>query len=201
MNYFVTAIDTDSGKTLVSAVLTEMLQCDYWKPIQSGPPRDTDTVSSLVSCNDTVFHDESYVLGTPASPHYSAELDGVLIDLSKIILPTDNQLVIEGAGGLLVPLNNEDTIADLIPLVQAEVVLVSNLYLGSINHTLLTIEELKRRGLPVKGIIFNGEANRASEDIILQKSGYRRLLDIPKLAKVDKETVRELAKELKENWE
>ena len=153
-------------------------------------------VTSTASTNKGIFNYEliSWVIGC-------YNIIAKDRDLSKIILPTDNQLVIEGAGGLLVPLNNEDTIADLIPLVQAEVVLVSNLYLGSINHTLLTIEELKRRGLPVKGIIFNGEANRASEDIILQKSGYRRLLDIPKLAKVDKETVRELAKELKENWE
>ncbi|MEQ9231826.1 MAG: dethiobiotin synthase [Cyclobacteriaceae bacterium] len=200
MNYFITAIGTDSGKTLVSAILTEMLQCDYWKPIQSGDPRDTLTVKFLVSNKFSSFHSESYLLKTPASPHYSAHVDGVNIELDKILLPTNNQLVIEGAGGLLVPVNEEEVIADLISQVRAEVVLVSNLYLGSINHTLLTVEELKRRDLKVKGIIFNGESNPSSEEIILSKSGYPCLLRIPELGEVNKEVVRKLARELNENW-
>lgn len=201
MNFFVTAIDTDSGKTLVSAILTEMLQCDYWKPVQAGQPADTDMVRELVSNSKAVFHKETYFLNTPASPHYAAEVDEVKIELDEISLPTDNQLVIEGAGGLLVPLNNTDVIADIIPQMNAEVVLVSNLYLGSINHTLLTVEELKRRNLSVKGIIFNGEPNKASEQIILAKSGYRCLLRIPKLEIVNQDVVRRLAEELKKNWE
>lgn len=200
MNYFVTAIGTDSGKTLVSAVLTEMLGCGYWKPIQSGDPRDTLTVKSLVTNLSSSFEEETYYLKTPASPHFSAEVDGVKIRLDEILLPTDNQLVIEGAGGLLVPLNDQDTIADIVPRVNAEVILVSNLYLGSINHTFLTIEELKRRGLAAKGIIFNGESNPASEDIILKKSGWPCLLKIPQLDKVDKNTVHQLANQLKKNW-
>lgn len=200
MNYFVTAIGTDSGKTLVSAVLTEMLGCGYWKPVQAGEPRDTAEVQRLVSNPACQFNKESYLLGTPASPHYAAEVDGVKIALDRFLLPTENQLVIEGAGGLLVPLNENDVIADMIPLMKAQVVLVSNLYLGSINHTLLTIEELKRRNLEVKGIIFNGEPNPASEDIILKKSGYRRLLDIPKLEEITPEVVKKLVKELRRNW-
>ena len=200
MNYFITAIGTDSGKTLVSAIITEMLRSDYWKPIQAGEPKDTDGVKSLISNTTSQFHPEAYLLKTPASPHYAAEMDNIQIDTKDVTLPSDNQLVIEGAGGLLVPLNNVDTIADVIPNMNAEVVLVSNLYLGSINHTLLTIEELKRRCLKVKGIIFNGPENPASEKIILSKSGYTCLLRIPQLDEVNKENVRQLANELKENW-
>lgn len=200
MNYFVTAIGTDSGKTLVSAILVEMLGCGYWKPIQAGDPRDTLTAQALVSNPSSTFENESYFLKTPASPHYAAEVDGVKINLDQVKLPTENQLVIEGAGGLLVPLNEQETIADLTAHLSAEIVLVSNLYLGSINHTLLTVEELKRRKLPVKGIIFNGESNPASEAIILKKSGYKCLLRIPKLSEVNNKSVSQLARELRKNW-
>jgi dethiobiotin synthetase len=200
MNYFITAIGTDSGKTLVSAIVTEMLGCGYWKPIQAGFPRDTETVQSLVSNYQCHFHQEQYLLQTPASPHYAAQVDGVHIEVKDIQMPKDDTLVIEGAGGLLVPINNEDVIADLIPVLNADVILVSNLYLGSINHTLLTVQELKRRRLKVKGIIFNGQPNGASESIILQKSGYECLLRIPKLDVVNKETVRMFAEKLSANW-
>ena len=201
MNYFVTAIGTDSGKTLVSAIISQMLGCHYWKPIQSGEPRDTLTVKSLVTNPNCHFMQEAYLLNTPASPHYAAQVDGRYIDLNKIVLPTKNQLVIEGAGGLLVPLNSEKTIADMIPNFNAEVVLVSNLYLGSINHTLLTVEELKRRNIFVKGLIFNGTSNRSSEDIILKKSGYRCLLKIPQLNEVNPMVVTQFAHKLRKNWE
>src|SRR4051812_35331298 len=105
MNYFVTGIDTDSGKTLISAILCEALQADYWKPVQAGFPRDSDTVKSLISNPITKIHPEKYLLKTPASPHASARIDGVEIVLENFILPlTNNQLIIEGAGGCLVPL-------------------------------------------------------------------------------------------------
>ncbi len=200
MNYFITAIGTDSGKTLVSAIVTEMAGCGYWKPIQAGLPRDTETVQSLVSNYKCHFHPEQYLLQTPASPHYAAEVDGVQIRVADMGLPTEDILVVEGAGGLLVPINNEEVIADLIPALNAEVILVSNLYLGSINHTLLTIEELKRRKLKVKGLIFNGKPNAASEAIILHKSGYPCLLRIPHLDVVDKEIVRAYAEKLRDKW-
>jgi len=200
MIYFITAIGTDSGKTLVSAIVTEMLGCGYWKPIQAGFPRDTETAQNLVSNNECHFHKEQFLLQTPASPHYAARVDGVRIRVEDVRLPTNDRLVIEGAGGLLVPVNDEEVIADLIPALNAEVILVSNLYLGSINHTLLTIEELKRRKLNVKGIIFNGEPNAASEEVILKKSGYACLLRIPKLHEVNKDAVRMFAEKLRENW-
>ena len=160
MNYFVTAIHTDSGKTLVSAILTEMLEANYWKPIQSGEPKDTDAVKRLVSNSKTQYFEEAYFLKTPASPHASAIIDGVQIELNQIVLPdSTSDLVIEGAGGVLVPLNDKDMVIDIASQIDCEVILVSNLYLGSINHTLLTYELLKSRGLKVKGLIFNGESN------------------------------------------
>lgn len=201
MNYFVTAIGTDSGKTLVSAILTEMLQADYWKPVQAGYPRDTETVQSLISNDKSRFYNEAYLLKTPASPHASAKLDNVHISLEEIIPPVSNRdLVIEGAGGILVPLNDNDVVLDILSRVSAEIILVSNLYLGSINHTLLTAEVLKGRGLSVKGIIFNGKSNKESESIILKKTGYRELLKIDHEDVVDKGTVLKYAKNLKSCW-
>ncbi|MEQ9423057.1 MAG: dethiobiotin synthase [Cyclobacteriaceae bacterium] len=198
MRYFVTAIGTDSGKTLVSAIVTEALQADYWKPVQAGEPRDTATVQSLITNSRSRFHPESYMLHTPASPHAAAKIDRVEIRLDDIKPPeTENHLVVEGAGGLLVPLNNNDCIIDLIRHLDMEVILVSNLYLGSINHTLLSCEALSNRNINVKGIIFNGPSNSESEDIILNKSTYPQLLKIDQLPEVNKDVVANLAAKLR----
>ncbi|HVD97421.1 MAG TPA: dethiobiotin synthase [Cytophagaceae bacterium] len=203
MNYFVTAIGTDSGKTLVSAILTEALQADYWKPIQSGPDRDVETVIKLTNNGHSFFYQESYYLSKPLSPHAAAKADGVTIDLTRVLLPDNNgnHLVIEGAGGVLVPLNDQDFVIDLAVKFEAEVVLVVNHYLGSINHSLLTVQELKRRNIKVKGIIFNGPPNPESEDIILKHSGYKCLLRILPENKIDQETVTRYAIKLFENWD
>ncbi|CAD5252945.1 MULTISPECIES: dethiobiotin synthase [unclassified Imperialibacter] len=199
--YFVTAIGTDSGKTLVSAIVCEALHADYWKPIQAGMPRDTDTVQSLVSNEKTQFHSEAYLLNTPASPHAAAKADGVEISMTKIKLPqTNNCLIIEGAGGLLVPLNDYDFVSDLIIEFKAEVILVANLYLGSINHTLLSAEYLKTHKVPVAGIIFNGPANPESEQIIMAKTGWPVLLHIHQEEKIDTEVVKKYAAQLNKNW-
>ncbi len=201
MNYFVTAIGTDSGKTLVSAIVCEALGADYWKPVQSGLPRDTETVASLVSNTNTIFHPERFLLKTPASPHAAAKIDGVKIRLDSFQLPpTRNTLVVEGAGGCLVPLSEHHLIIDLVSRLNLEMILVSNLYLGSINHTLLTCEAIKKRNLPVKGIIFNGEANEESERIILHYTNLRCLLRIRKEPAINREVVKAYALELKENW-
>ena len=201
VNYLITAIGTDSGKTLVSAIITEALKADYWKPVQSGLPRDTDTVTSLITNAETVFHAERHLLKTPASPHAAAKIDEVQIQLDDFTLPrTDRDLVVEGAGGMLVPLNDEDYVIDFASALDLEIVLVSNLYLGSINHTLLSIEALKNRGLKVKGIIFNGPSNPESERVIEKKSGWPVLLRIPQLDIVNKETVQRLSEELLINW-
>lgn len=201
MRYFVTAIGTDCGKTLVSAILCEALMADYWKPVQSGFPRDTEVVKSLVINDRTNFHPEAYLLKTPASPHASAKIDKTTIHVSSMLLPeTSNHLVIEGAGGCLVPLNDEEFMIDLIPRFDAEAILVSNLYLGSINHTLLTAEALRTRKIKVKGLVFNGEPNEESERIILHHTKVRCLLRITREEKITREVVRKYASLLKENW-
>ena len=167
---FVTGIGTDVGKTVVSAILVEKLKADYWKPIQSGDLDNSDTmkVQALISNPISKFHPEAYRLTQPYSPHKSADLDGVTIDLDHITLPkTDNQIIIEGAGGLMVPLNNQHFIIDLIQKFDAEVVLVVKHYLGSINHTLLSLELLKQKKIKVKALIFNGDSDEYSEKIIL----------------------------------
>jgi dethiobiotin synthetase len=201
MNYFVTGIDTDSGKTLVSAILCEALQADYWKPIQAGTPRDSDAVSSLVTSNTFKAHPETHLLKTPASPHAAAKIDNIYISLSDFKIPeSNNTIIIEGAGGCLVPINDHDFVIDIISHLKTEVILVADLYLGSINHTLLTIEALQNRNLLIKGIIFNGESNPESERIILLHSKLKCLLRIVKENTVDKSTVKKYASQLKENW-
>ena len=196
MNYFVTAIDTDSGKTLASAILCEALQADYWKPVQAGFPRDSEVVAGLVSNGTTTVHPETYLLTTPASPHAAAKIDGVSIEIEKFRVPPSKNLVIEGAGGILVPLNDSHFIVDLISHFDASIVLVSDLYLGSINHTLLTVEAIRRRNLPLKGIIFNGGLNTESQRIILHHAGVPELLHITKENTITRQTIRKYADEL-----
>ena len=189
---FITGIGTGIGKTIVSAVLVEKLKADYWKPVQSGDLDSSDTmkVKSLVSNKTTVYHPEAYRLTQPYSPHKSAALDGVTIDPKKITLPeTTNTLIIEGAGGLMVPLNDDYMMIDLIKRLNAEVALVSQFYLGSINHTLLSLSALKQHGIPVKGIVFNGEKDDYTKDIILSYSKVRLLGCLHRLDKIDKRAV------------
>ncbi|TBW29878.1 dethiobiotin synthase [Gramella sp. KN1008] len=166
--YFITGIGTEVGKTIVSAIVTEALKADYWKPVQAGDLDNSDThkLRRLVKNDETVFHDNAYALNTPMSPHAAADIDNVKIRVIDIKPPkTEKDLVIEGAGGLLVPLNDKETIIDLISKDHI-VVLVSRHYLGSINHTLLSIEALKNRGIDKIGIIFSGEENPSTEDAI-----------------------------------
>lgn len=191
--YFITGIGTGIGKTLISAILIEKLKADYWKPIQSGDldTSDSITLGSLISNNQTVIHPESYRLTQPLSPHLSARLDGIEIDLNKINMPlTDNNLIIEGAGGLMVPLNEDELIIDLIKKLNVEVILVSQNYLGSINHTLLSVNLLKQYKIPIKGIIFNGDENVETERYIQQYTKIKKLGSVPSLKNIDKEKVK-----------
>ncbi len=201
--YFITAISTDSGKTLVSAIVTNALQADYWKPIQAGTEQtDSASMRKMLRSGHSVIHPEAYVFELPASPHAAAKAEGVEIDLARIQLPdtSGNDLVIEGAGGILVPLNDTAVVADLITQFDAEVILVSNHYLGSINHTLLTAQELKRRNIRVKGIIFNGPSNPETENIILKHTGYKTLLHVYPEAQITDEVLSLYAIKLFENW-
>jgi dethiobiotin synthetase len=183
MKLFITGIGTDVGKTIASSILVEALEADYWKPIQAGDLDNSDThkVEKYVSNTTTTFHENAYALRTPASPHYAAEIDGITIDVKKIIEPTiTNHIVIEGAGGILVPINSTDCVIDLIQP-DYKVIVVSRHYLGSINHTLMTIEILKSRKLNVAGIIFSGDENKATESIILEKT------NVPMIGRMDNE--------------
>lgn len=172
MKLFITGIGTDVGKTITSAIVTQALEADYWKPVQAGDLDNSDShkIQRYIGNNKTIIHENSYKLNTPASPHLAAAIDGITIDLKKIVEPkTKNHLVVEGAGGLLVPLNDNDCIIDLIKP-DYKIILVSRHYLGSINHTLLSFEALKSRNLKVVGIIFSGNENKATEEIILNKT-------------------------------
>lgn len=200
--FFITGISTEVGKTIVSAIVTEFLQADYWKPIQAGDLENSDTikVERLISNHKTTFHKNAYALTTPASPHLSAQIDNVQIDLQRIARPkTDNHLVIEGAGGLYVPINQIHTIADLI-LPSDKVIVVSRHYLGSINHTLLTYEALKNRKLSVYGVIFSGNENQSTESIILEKTGMKMLGRIDDEPYFDKNVISYYAQKISKWW-
>lgn len=194
--FFISGIDTNVGKTLVSAIFTEALQADYWKPVQAGYEEgtDTNTVKSLVSNTTSFFHPEAYLLKNPVSPHYAAILENIELDEKKIIQQYKNMhrsgsLIIEGAGGLMVPINKRCLVLDLIQSIGIPVVLVVKNYLGSINHTLLSLQILKNKGIPVQGMVFSGIESAASKTFILEYSQVPCILDIPVLASIDPETV------------
>ena len=177
MKLFITGIGTDVGKTIASAIITEALEADYWKPVQAGDLHHSDShkIQKYLFNIKTKIFENAYALQTPASPHFAAELDGIAIDVNKIQEPkTKNHLVVEGAGGVFVPLNDTDCVIDLIQP-DYKVVVVSRHYLGSINHTLLTVEALQNRKLNIAGILFNGDENPATESIILKKTGLKML--------------------------
>jgi len=194
---FVTGIGTDVGKTLVSSILVEALQADYWKPVQTGSFFSTDTakVQKWISNTVSKIHPETYCLKQYMSPHAAAELEGTEIKLANINIPeTDKTLIIEGAGGLMVPLNRSEFMIDMIAKFDAEVILVVQNYLGSINHTLLSVEALKSRGLNVLGLIFNGPPHQLSEDIILDTTKLKLLGRINKETDLDKSVISRYAK-------
>ena len=201
--YFVTGIGTDVGKTVVSAIIVEALQADYWKPVQAGElsHSDTHSVQELISNSKSVMHGHNYALKTPMSPHAAAEIDGVEIDLNQINEPeTDNNLVIEGAGGLLVPLNERETILDIIKE-DYKVIVVSRHYLGSINHTLLTLNALKTNGIQVAGVVFNGTMHPSTEDIIKKMGRVKEIGRIDEEALVDKAVIKKYAELFKSRLE
>ena len=180
----VTGTDTDVGKTVFAAALTAASGAAYWKPIQSGldDGGDAATVVRLgVPVADVL--PEAYRLTTPCSPHRAAEIDGVTIDLDRLTPPTpEGRLVVEGAGGALVPVTRGTLYADLFARWGFPVVIVARTELGTINHSLLTIEALRARGVPVLGIAFNGDAYQDSEAIIARLGRVRRLGRLPRLA-------------------
>jgi len=198
--YFVTGIGTGVGKTIVSAMLAEALEADYWKPVQAGNAEtDSQFVRQVVSNSKSIIHQEAYSLAMPASPHIAGREQGVRIDIKQIIdkLPvTANTLIIEGAGGFMVPLNETDFVCDLIYQLKATVIIVSRNYLGSINHSLLTARFCRQMNLPVAGWIFNDQYLQY-EDEIVGWSGYPKLASVPALAETHPASIRTLASRLR----
>ena len=201
---FITGIGTGIGKTVVSAIVTEALQADYWKPIQAGFEEGTDSelVKSLISNTNTTIHPEVYKLKMPASPHIAARKEGVEISLKRIVensphAPLGDGGIIEGAGGIMVPLNDKEFVIDLIEKLKAKVILVSRNYLGSINHSLLTASICKQRGIEVIGWIFNNQYLDYENEIV-EWSGYPKIASIPWAEKIDKAFVLQQAELIKE---
>lgn len=198
--YFITGISTEVGKTIAAAIVTEALEADYWKPIQAGDLEHSDThkIKQFISNKKSVFHENAFALNTPMSPHAAAEIDGITINLKDIIAPkTENHLVIEGAGGLLVPLNDNDTILDLIQP-DYKVIVVSRHYLGSINHTLLTVNLLKEKGFDVS-LIFSGNEHKTTENIIQKMTNITVIGRIDEEPYFDENVIAEYAEKFREN--
>lgn len=192
---FVTGISTEVGKTLAAAIMVEALEADYWKPIQAGnlEASDNHRIAGLISNDKTVIHKNSYALNTAMSPHAAAEIDGVSIEMERISEPgTANHLIIEGAGGLLVPINPRETILDIIRP-NYKIIVVSRHYLGSINHSLLTIGCLQEKGFEV-AVLFNGNAHPTTENIILEKTGVQSIGRIAEEPVINKNIVQKYAR-------
>ncbi len=199
MRYFVTGIDTEVGKTVVSAVLVQALTANYWKPIQSGDLEHSDShkILELIS-KKIMIYPESYRLTQPLSPHLSAKLDGIEIKLKDIIPPSSTNLIIEGAGGVMVPIDEKGTyVTDIIPFCDVEVILVTKNYLGSINHTLLSIQYLQSKNYKIKGIVVTGEENKETEAIITQNTGVPILFHIPMTDDLSKQFIKEQATKIR----
>ena len=172
--------------------MVHALKADYWKPIQAGGLEfgDAERVKSLAGLNCQKVHSTIYGLTQPMSPHAAAKVDGVEIQLDQIQFPkTDNKLIIEGAGGLLVPLNERQTIINLVTHLNIPLILVCGVYLGSINHSLLTISEAERKGIEIAGLVFFGEQNEESERIILKMSGMKKLGGVYPQGKITSENI------------
>lgn len=190
---FITGTGTDVGKTLVSAIVTEALRADYWKPVQAGYAEGTDSlwIQSMISNPVSVIHPELYRLQMPASPHLAAPAENKRITIQEIVahIPqAKNQLIIEGAGGLMVPLNEKELILSLIKKLNARVIIVSRNYLGSINHSLLTAAVLKKEKIHVAGWIFTDDYKNYDEEIA-HWSGYPLIARIKHLPVISKETI------------
>ncbi|CCG07976.1 dethiobiotin synthase [Pararhodospirillum photometricum] len=188
----VSGTDTGIGKTVVAAALTQALNAAYWKPVQAGLDGETDsaTVARLAGVGPAQIIPEAWRLTTPASPHRAAALDGVTIDLVGLVPPAAPSLVIEGAGGVMTPLTRCDTFADLFALWRIPVVLVARTALGTLNHTLLALEALGHRDVPVVGVAFVGDPQPDTEALIPEMTGVPRLGRLPVLPSLTPDTLR-----------
>ena len=212
-SFYVTGIGTDIGKTVASSILVQALKAHYWKPIQCGGLdfTDTDSVKKLINWKDSdkkiILHNERFKFKAPQSPHIASKKENIQINLADLAIPKHYQntgsaapLIIEGAGGLMVPLNDNDLQIDLIEQLKIPVIFISRHYLGSYNHTLLTAEALKKRKIPVKGIIFNGKVDQEAEKTLCRFSNLPLLGRIPQLESLDAQSVQIIAKNMIEEF-
>ena len=200
MKYFITAIDTNVGKTVFSAILAKALNYPYWKPIQCGDLDRSDSMKVEEWANVEIFP-EAYKLKQPMSPHEAARLSGVEVNLSDIQSPETSDLVIEGAGGIMVPLNySGELIIDIAKKTNSEIILVIKNYLGSINQSLLSCDYLRSHNMNVKGIVLMGDENASSEKIIEKLSGLDILFRVP-YGDLNEKFIEEQARKLKEKWD
>ena len=176
--FIVAGIGTEIGKTVASAILTTGLKANYWKPVQSGDIDTGDAYWIRSWVPSATIHPSTYALTQPLSPHTAAEIDGITIQVDDFQIPTDKTLIVELAGGIMVPLNDQQTNLDLIKHLNLPVILVSKNYLGSINHTILSYEILKQHGIPMAGIVFNGPENPSGEKFILNHTGLPLVLRV-----------------------
>lgn len=196
--FIIAGIGTEVGKTVISAIVTQALQADYWKPIQSGDLDQGDAywIQQWVKHPKLKVWPSTYRLTQPLSPHTAAEIDGVTIQIDHFKRPeTSNNLVIELAGGIMVPINDQQTNIDLIKHFNAPIILVSKNYLGSINHTLLTYEFLKQNSIPMVGIVFNGPENASGEKFILQHTQLPFLLRVREEEQINEIIVNQYAQQ------
>ena len=196
MSVIIAGIHTGIGKTICSAVLCQALGYEYWKPVQAGELHNTDShfIERNTLSKKIKIHAEAYRLKTAASPHYAAALEGIEIRKEQFILPpSSNDIIVETAGGLMSPLANDFLNIDLVKQLQLPVVLVSNFYLGSINHSLLSVEALRNRDIPIIGLVFSGVPNKPSEDYIVQYTKLPLLFSIPFFDKVNAEVIEQFA--------
>jgi len=192
----IAGIHTDIGKTVVAAIVTEALRADYWKPVQSGSLDNSDsmTIKNLLSNTQSVVHPEAVQLQLAASPHKAARHENRIVDFREFELPQSNQtLIVETAGGLFSPIDENGTMADFLQRQQLPALLVTRHYLGSINHTLLCIEAMKQRGIPLLGLIVSGEPDEHSERFIRNYTGTSSVFHTGELKVINKTTIHEVA--------
>ncbi len=193
--FFITGTDTNVGKTIVSAIVTQVLEGCYWKPIQSGIANeapDRITVQSLTNLPQPHFFSSVYELQASLSPHHAAELEAVDIDIQQCQSPPfERALIVEGAGGVFVPVNARASMLDLMKHFNFPVIIVTRGTLGTINHTLLTIHALRQYNIPIHGIVFNGELYRANQKTIEQWGGVRTLFHVPFFTELKKSALQD----------
>ncbi|WP_339048758.1 dethiobiotin synthase [Candidatus Mesenet endosymbiont of Phosphuga atrata] len=189
MQIFITGTDTSVGKTLISSWICLHTGYSYFKPIQTGADKDSDVVSKLANSN---IYEESYIYKNPLSPHLAASLENSSIDISRINLPKERNLIVEGAGGILVPINKIMFMVDLIKKLNIPVILVARSTLGTINHTLLSLEALRTRGISILGVILNGSHNQDNIKAIEFYGKVEVLASVPKLQEVSKKSLMQL---------